>query len=213
MLTRQELEGVARVAERHDLLVITDEVYEYIRYDGREHLSPATFDGLTERTVTLTSLSKTFSITGWRLGFVYAPEPMAKLITLANDLYYVCAARPLMHGVIAGLRAPDSFFADLRQRFQRKRDMLCDTLAEVGLNPIRPQGAYYVLADISHLGYGSALEAAMALLQRGKVAAVPGTAFYRGETGERLLRFCFALEDSVLEQACENLQQFQLAHT
>jgi aminotransferase len=209
MFNRAELEALSRVAQRHDLLVITDEVYEFIVFDGREHISPATIDGLRERTVTITSLSKTFSITGWRLGYAAAPEAMAQAIMLVSDLLYVCAPTPLQHGVAAGFSAPESYFTGLARDYQVARDLLCGALHEGGMEPIVPQGAYYVLADISHLGYDTAREAAMALLEETGVAAVSGRCFYRAEPGEDLLRFCFAKEMPILDEACRRLARFR----
>jgi aminotransferase len=209
MFSRDEIEIVARVARDEDLLVITDEIYEYIRYDGRDHISPATVGDLRERTVTIMGLSKTFSITGWRIGYAVAPEPMARAMTLVNDLYYICPPAPLQHGVAAGFAAPPAYFAELAAEYQHKRDMLCSALEDAGMRPIVPRGAYYVLAQVGHLGYETALDCAMDLLERGGVASVPGSAFYRGATGETLLRFCFAKRDEVLEQACEKLRVFR----
>jgi aminotransferase len=208
MFDRAELEAIARVAHERDLLVITDEIYEYIRYDGRPHISPATVGGLWPRSVTIMGLSKTFSITGWRMGYAVAPEPLARAMTLVNDLYYICAANPLQHGVTAGFGLPAGYFAGLASDYQRKRDQLCGALTATGMEPIVPEGAYYVLADISGWGFASAREAAMALLERGKVASVPGSAFYRGATGEGLLRFCFAKDDDVLDEACRRIRRF-----
>ncbi len=205
MVSRDELEMLARVARKHDLLVITDEIYEYIRYEGRAHLSPATVADLADRTVTLMGLSKTFSITGWRLGYAVAPAAMAAAIRLVNDLFYICAPAPLQHGVVAGFALPTEYFATLASDYQRKRDILCEALAEAGMAPIVPQGAYYVLADCSRLA-PSAEQAAMELLQRAGVAAIPGTAFYRGDLGNSLLRFCFAKDHAVLEQACRQIR-------
>lgn len=209
MFTKPELEALARVAHEKDLLVITDEIYEYIRYDGKPHISPATVGDLWKRTVTIMGLSKTFSITGWRLGYAVAPEELARSITLVNDLYYVCAPTPLQHGVADGFKSPQSFFDSLQSDYQAKRDVICSALEEAGMRPIVPQGAYYVLADIAHLGYPKAIDAAISLLEKSKVASVPGSAFYRGETGEKLLRFCFAKEDDVLEEACDRIRKFE----
>jgi aminotransferase len=209
MFDRAELKAIARVAHERDLLVITDEIYEYIRYDGRPHISPATVGGLWSRSVTIMGLSKTFSITGWRVGYAAAPAPLAEAITVFNDLYYVCAANPLQHGVTAGFGLPARYFAELASDYQRKRDDLCGALAAAGMAPIVPQGAYYVLADVSSWGYATASEAAMALLERGKVASIPGTAFFRGGAGEQLLRFCFAKDAQVLDAACERIRRFE----
>lgn len=205
MFSREELAIVSRVARRRDLLVITDEIYEYIRYDGRPHLSPAAIDGLGERTVTIMGLSKTFSITGWRLGYTFAPAEMTRAITLVNDLYYVCAPTPLQLGAAKGFDAPRSYFDELQSGYQQKRERICAALHEARLEPIVPQGAYYVLADCSRLGFATSREAAMHVLTTARVASVPGSAFYRGPEGEKLLRFCFAKDDAVLDQACGRL--------
>jgi aminotransferase len=204
MYTREELQALARVAEKHDLLIITDEIYEYIRYDGREHISPASF--ARDRTVTIMGLSKTFSITGWRLGYSVAPEPMTKAIMLVNDLYYICAPTPLQLGAAAGFSAPRSYFDELQSGYQRKRDVICSALRAARLTPIVPEGAYYVLADCTALGFSTSREAAMHLLEKIGVASIPGSAFYRGKTGEKLLRFCFAKDDDALEEACRRLR-------
>ncbi len=206
MFSKPELEALARVAHDHDLLVITDEIYEYIRYDGREHVSPATIGDLWPRSVTIMGLSKTFSITGWRMGYAVAPRDMARAMTLVNDLYYVCAPAPLQHGVAEGFRMPRSFFESLKGDYQRKRDILCGALDEAGLSPIMPEGAYYVLADATRLDCDTSRDAALTLLERAKVASVPGSAFTRGAPGERLLRFCFAKEDDVLDEAARRLR-------
>ena len=206
MMGRRELEAIATVARERDLLVITDEIYEYIKYEGRPHVSPATVGDLRERTVSIMGLSKTFSITGWRLGWATAPAELARAIALVNDLYFVCAPTPLQHGAAAGFGAPPEFFTELASTYQKKRDRICAALHEAGMRPIVPQGAYYVLADVAHLGFETAREAAMDLLERRGVASVPGSAFYRGAAGEGLLRFCFAKEDDVLERACRKLE-------
>ena len=209
MFSRAELEALARVAREKDLLVITDEIYEHIRYEGREHVPPATVADLFERTVTIMGLSKTFSITGWRLGYAVAPEPLARAITLVNDLFYVCAPTPLQHGVAEGFRAPESFFTALAEDYGRKREMTCEALGAAGLAPIVPEGAYYVLADVSALGFGTAREAAMAVLERTGVATIPGTAFHTDGRGEELVRVCYAKEDDVLAEACRRLRAFR----
>jgi len=206
MFSRDDLSALARVAKKHDLLVITDEIYEYIRYDGRPHLSPATVGDLRDRTVSIMGLSKTFSITGWRLGYAVAPPELTRAITLVNDLYYVCAPTPLQLGAAAGFAAPRSYFDELQSGYQRKRDAICSALAAAGLPPIVPQGAYYVLADCSRLGVSSSRQAAMHVLETARVASVPGNAFFRGEEGEKLLRFCFAKDDEVLDEACRRLR-------
>jgi len=200
---------VAKIAHEFDLLVITDEIYEYIRYDGRPHISPATVGDLWERSVTVMGLSKTFSITGWRMGYTVASAELTKAITLVNDLYYICAPTPLQHGVAAGFNAPRSYFDSLQTKYQDKRDKICDALDSAGMTPIIPQGAYYVLAQVGHLGFETARDASMALLEEAGVASVPGTSFFQGDTGQGLVRFCFAKDDDVIEEACKKLRQFR----
>lgn len=208
MFSLEELELVGKIAEEFDLLVISDEIYEYIRYDGREHISPASVGNLRERSVTIMGVSKTFSITGWRLGYAATTPEMAQALTLVNDVYYICAPTPLQLGAAAGFDMDKAFFDDLQTKYQRKRDTFCGALTSAGMNPIVPKGAYYVLADISQFGFSTAKEAALHLLNTCKVASVPGTAFYQGDEGQSLLRFCFAIEDHLIDQACEQVSRF-----
>ena len=206
VFSRQDLELVASFCQEHNLLAITDEIYEYILYDDFEHISLCTLPGMADRTITISGLSKTFSITGWRLGYVVANAELAARIGLVNDLFYVCAPTPLQHGVARGMAAlSDDYYTGLRQSYQAKRDRFCRVLEEVGLTPIWPDGAYYVLADVSRFGKETAREAAMFLLEQYGVAGVPGSAFFGGERGESLIRFCYAKQDEVLEQAIERL--------
>lgn len=208
MFTRAELELIARVAVERDLVVITDEIYESITYDGREHISAATIPGLRERSVTIMGLSKTFSITGWRLGYAVAREDWARAIALVNDLYYICAPTPLQHGVAAGFSLPQSFYTELRDSYARKREWTCQALTRAGLAPVWPQGAYYVLADVSRRGFSDARSAAMDLLEKVGVATVPGTAFFTGNAGERWIRVCFAKEEDALQEACRRIERW-----
>jgi aminotransferase len=210
MFDRAELEIIAKIAEEKNLLVITDEIYEFFRYDDKEHISPATISNLKERTVTLMGLSKTFSITGWRIGYAVAPAKMAQAITLVNDIYLICPPTPLQYGVAAGFQLPPEFYKNLRNDFHRKRELICEVLDSVGMVPIIPAGSYYVLADISKLGFSTSLDAAMELLIQTKVGSVPGSSFYRGEIGEKLLRFCFAKDDAILSEACQRIRKFAI---
>ncbi|MDZ4771620.1 MAG: pyridoxal phosphate-dependent aminotransferase [Planctomycetota bacterium] len=207
MFDVEELKILERVAREHDLWVFTDEIYEYIRYDGREHISPATIGSLYERTVTIMGLSKTFSITGWRLGYAVAREDVARQIALVHDLFFICAPTPLQHGVAAGFSAPKSYFEGLQAEFTKKREWTCDALYDAGLDPIEPEGAYYVLADVSKMGFDTSRQAALAILERTGVATVPGSSFYQGSEGERFVRVCYAKEDDVLQYACKRLAQ------
>jgi aminotransferase len=206
VFTSEELEWIAAFAVRHDLIVFTDEIYEYFVYEGR-HISPATLPGMRERTVTISGYSKTFSITGWRVGYTVCDRKWAQAIAYFHDLIYVCAPAPLQIGVAEGIiKLPDSFYLQIAQDYVKKRDLLCNTLQEIGLAPSVPKGAYYVLADASVLTGRNSKEKSMALLRETGVASVAGSAFYHAGDGENLIRFCFAKNDSDLEEACRRLK-------
>lgn len=207
VFSRAELEAVAELAVEHDLFVITDEIYEYFVFDGTQHISPATLPGMAERTISISGLSKTFSITGWRVGYLAADRRWMGAISYFHDLIYVCAPSPFQHGAAAGLmQLGDDFYAGLATEYQGKRDVLCTALAEAGMRPSIPQGAYYVLADATNLPGATAREKARNLLRDAGVAAVAGTAFFAQGRGENLLRFCFAKRDEDLQRACTLLR-------
>lgn len=206
VFARQELEGIAELAQRHDLFVFTDEIYEYFVYDQRKHMSLGSFPGMAERTITISGYSKTFSITGWRIGHVVASPQWAELIGAMNDLVYVCAPAPLQYGVAVGIRELEhNFYRGLQESFQAKRDRLCQVLDQLGFAPTIPQGAYYVLADVSRLPGDTGKERAMYVLEKTGVAGVPGEAFFLGERGRPYIRFSFAKMDADLDEACERL--------
>lgn len=212
MWTAEEIETLAKIATEKDLLVITDEMYEFFRYDGRQHISPASHPRLKNRTVTMMGLSKTYSMTGWRLGYIAAPKNLAEKIRVANDLFYACAPTPLQYGVLAGFELSKSYYDDLEVAFTRKRDKICDTLVRVGMPPVIPQGAYYVLADISKFGMADSKIFAMSLLEEAQVATVPGRAFFQSEVGDKFIRLCFAVEDDKLDEACKRISNFKGGH-
>ncbi len=204
--TPSELDALGGLAESRDLVVITDEIYEHIVYEGAKHVPLATRPGMRGRSVTLSGCSKTFSVTGWRVGYAIAPPDAARRIAVAHDLLYVCAPTPLQHACAEGLAMPDAYFRGLSASYQKKRDILCHALTDVGLTPYVPAGAYYVLADARRFGRATAREAAFELLERAKIASVSGASFYRDPVGETLLRFCFAKDDDVLEEAARRLR-------
>lgn len=207
VFTRMELEGIAELADRHDLFVFTDEIYEYFLFDGRQHISVASLPGMAERTITIGGYSKTFSITGWRIGYSVAQVRWAQLIGAMNDLLYVCAPAPLQYGVAVGIRELDqSFYTGLARDYQAKRDRFCLALNIAGLPPSVPQGAYYVLADVSRLPGETGKARAMYLLDKTGVAGVPGEAFFISAEGHRFIRFCFAKTDADLEAACRRIE-------
>ena len=212
VLSRIELGWLADIAIRHDLLIFTDEIYEYFLYDEHEHISIASLPGMAERTITISGFSKTFSITGWRIGYAACPARWKTAIGYFHDLTYICAPSPFQHGAAAGLNElPQAFYEDLRREYLHKRDLICTALRQSGLTPSIPQGAYYVLADTSSLPGKNSKEKAMHLLHETGVAAVPGNAFYHDNEGENLLRFCFAKPLADLENACNRLQRLRSA--
>ena len=206
VFSRQELESIAVMAQQHDLFVFTDEIYEYFLYDGRTHVSMATLPGMANRTITVGGYSKTFSITGWRIGYSVASARWAQAIGAMNDLLYVCAPTPLQAGVAVGIQElPGSFYHELARDYQRKRDRFCQALANAGLPPSIPQGAYYVLADASRLPGVTGKERAMFLLETIGLAGVPGEAFFSGADGRQFIRFSYAKIDSDIGDACRRL--------
>ncbi len=174
----EELEMIGRVCEENDAWIYTDEIYEYIVYEGNRHISLGSIDRFRERTITIGGFSKTFSVTGWRIGYVAAEKEVAYAIGLLNDMFYVCAPTPLQWGVAAGLEINPSYYRNMARDYQKKRDMLAAALREAGMTPYVPQGAYYMLAET---GADNAREVADQLLAEAGVAAVPGGAFYRAE--------------------------------
>lgn len=211
VFNQAELKLIANFASKHDLFVFTDEIYEHFVYDGHKHIAPATLPGMKERTITISGLSKTFSITGWRVGYCICDARWAQTIGYFNDLVYVCAPAPLQMGVAKGLMVlGQEYYIKLSQEYKNKRDKICNALFKTGLEPYLPQGAYYVLADISRLPGKNSKERVRSLLQQTGVACVPGEAFYQDDAGKTLGRFCFAKEDPVLNEACRRLERLKL---
>jgi aminotransferase len=209
VFNRAEREGIAALAIEHDLFVLTDEIYEYFIYEGQSHISPATIPGMAERTITINGFSKTFSMTGWRVGYLAASSKWMPAIGYFHDLQYVCTPSPFQYAAAAGLRAlPDSFYQGLATEYQEKRDQICDALAAAGMTPAVPAGAYYVLADASRIEGELASVKARNLLRATGVGAVAGSAFYEGGRGENLLRYCFAKRAAELDRACTALRAF-----
>jgi aminotransferase len=215
VFTQAELEALAEFCIEHDLFVFTDEMYEYFLYDGARHISFATLPGMAERTITISGFSKTFSVTGWRLGYLAADARWLPSIGYFHDLTYVCAPSPLQHGAAAGLLAlPASFYEEMAVEYQAKRDAICAALTRAGLAPSIPTGAYYVLADATRIPGADAKQKARRLLADTGIAAVAGSAFFGSNTdgtnrGENLLRFCFAKKEEELEEACQRLTSYR----
>jgi aminotransferase len=208
VFSRTELEWIADFATRYDLFVFTDEIYEYFLYDGHRHVSPGSLPDMAERTITISGYSKTFSITGWRIGYSVSHPRWAQMIGYMNDLIYVCAPAPLQYGVAVGIKEfPPTFYHQLSAEYAKKRDRICNALRQAELPPFVPQGAYYVLADVSRLRGATSKEKAMHLLLKAGVASVPGEAFFHGAGGENVVRFCFAKTDTDLEEACQRIER------
>ena len=209
VFSRKELQWIADFAASHDLFVFTDEIYEYFVYDGKKHISPGSLPGMAERTITISGFSKTFSITGWRVGYSVSDKKWSQTIGQINDLVYVCAPAPLQMGVANGLlELGPEYYRDLCTQYERKRDKICNVLLEVKLTPCIPQGSYYVLADVSHLPGKTSKEKAMYLLSKTGIATVPDEAFFHAPEKPNLVRFCFAKRDEELDDACQKLERF-----
>lgn len=214
VFTQSELEQLAAFAIQHDLFVFTDEMYEYFLYDGARHRSIAALPGMAERTVTISGFSKTFSVTGWRLGYLAADPRWIPSIGYFHDLTYVCAPAPLQHGAAAGLlQLPPRFYADLATEYEAKRDALCASLTRASLTPSIPTGAYYVLADAAPIPGADSKAKARRLLTDTGIAAVSGSAFFASDSqgqnrGDHLLRFCFAKKPDELTEACRRLNSY-----
>jgi aminotransferase len=207
VFTRTDLEGLAEIAREFDLFVFTDEIYEHFLYGGAEHVSPAVIPGMRERTIVMSGFSKTFSVTGWRVGYLVADARWIGAIGYFHDLLYVCAPAPFQQGCADGVEQLGAeFYKELARAHEVKRAMMVDALRAAGMPPSVPDGAYYVLASAENLPGRTAAEKARALLAKTGVAAVAGSAFFRPGGGENLLRFCFAKKDVDLAEACRRLQ-------
>lgn len=207
VFTLAELEALAAIAEEFDLFVFTDEIYEHFLYGDAKHVSPASIAGMRRRTILMSGFSKTFSVTGWRVGYLIADAEWLGSIGYFHDLLYVCAPAPMQHGCADGLESlGEDFYTQLARDHEAKRAMIVDALRDAGMRPHVPDGAYYVLASAADLHGRTSAEKARSLLAETGVAAVAGSAFFRPGLGEDLLRFCFAKKDADLAEACRRLR-------
>lgn len=207
VFTRDELQLVADLAAEFDAAVITDEVYERMAYD-REHIRMATLPGMWERTLTLSSIGKSFSLTGWKTGWAIGPEPLVAAVRSAKQFLTFTTPNPMQWGSATALRAPDSYFEELRAMYLGKRDRLVTGLAEVGFGVSAPEGAYYVLADHTGFGRGDDVAFVRFLISELGVAAIPPSAFYHSsDEGSRLVRFAFCKSDEILDAALDRLRR------
>ena len=206
VFSRGELEAIAALCVRHDAIAITDEIYEHIVYDGAEHVPMATIPGMEDRTVTISALSKTYSVTGWRVGWAIAPAPLMAGIRPVHDFLTVAAAAPLQVAGITALELPASYYEEMVAGYAARRETIMRILADAGFEARPPSGAYYVMADCSHLGLGDDVATARHLVEHVGVAAVPGSSFFSDPAdGAHLLRFAFCKELATLEAAGERL--------
>ncbi len=202
----EELEAIATLCRKWDVVAISDEIYEHILYDGTRHVPIASLDGMADRTVTINSLSKTYSVTGWRVGWAISPPSLTGAIRKVHDFLTVGAAAPLQEAGVAALGVDDSYYVGLAAGYQRRRDLLLDILRRHHFTCYVPQGAYYIMTDIAHFSRGDDVEFARYLVKDVGVAAVPGSSFYRNRAlGRTKLRFCFCKKDETLAEADRRL--------
>jgi len=205
VFTRKELECIASLCLKWDVLAICDEIYEHMTYDGREHIVMATIPGMAERTFTCSGLSKSYNLTGWRVGWVIAPPEYSAALRRVHDYLTLVAPTPFQIAGITAVSLPDSYYAELKTSYQSLRDSLSDALAGAGFGLIRPEGTYFIFADCKHLGLASDEEAAEYLARERKIVSVSGFSFFRPGSPSQALRFCFAKRPETIERACELL--------
>jgi aminotransferase len=214
VFSRSELQAIADLCQRHDLLAITDEIYEHIVYDGLGHTPIATLPGMAERTITISGVSKSYSVTGWRVGWAVAPPEISVGIRRAHDFITVGAPHPLQEAAVVALGLPESYYTELREGYQARRDLLFEDVERAGFVAWKPRGAYYILTDAAHfikaLRLPDDTAFAMWLIKEVGVATVPGSSFYaHPELGRTKIRFCFPKTDDVLREAGERLQKLR----
>jgi len=210
VFSRAEMEQIAALCRKWDVIAVTDEIYEHILYDGAEHVSMAALDGMRERTVTVSGLSKTWSVTGWRVGWCLAPSDLTNAIRKVHDFLTVGAPAPLQEAAAVALAMPQEYFRRLADNYRERREFLVPVLQQAGFKPIPPRGAYYVMTDISDFGFPDDVSFARWLVAEGGVAAVPGSSFYSDPAaGSQRLRFHFARKRETLEAAAERLQSLR----
>jgi aminotransferase len=208
VFSREELRVIADLCIRWNALVITDEIYEHIIYDGYRHCAMATLEGMRERTITINGLSKTYSVTGWRVGYAVAPPELTEGIRKVHDFLTVGAAAPLQEAGARALALPGSYYAELARAYQARRDLLLDGLRAAGFGCSVPRGAYYIMADTSSLTSGDDIDFTRYLVKDVGVAVVPGSSFFHEPAaGSRYIRFCFCKQEKTLHAAVERLRK------
>jgi aspartate/methionine/tyrosine aminotransferase len=209
---RAEIEQIRDLCDRWNAYVITDEIYEHMLYDGAVHVSPATVEGLRERTITINALSKTYSVTGWRVGWAIAPPEVTSAIRKVHDFLTVGAAAPLQEAGAVALQFPESYYEKLSADYLIRRDKMLGILENAGFRCFRPRGAYYIMTDISAFGFSDDVTFARYLVKEIGIAAVPGSSFYRNAAdGSKQLRFTFCKSEKTLKAAAERFSKLRLA--
>ncbi|MBI2237261.1 MAG: aminotransferase class I/II-fold pyridoxal phosphate-dependent enzyme [Actinobacteria bacterium] len=210
VFTREELEAIAGLCQKWGAVAFTDEIYEHITYDGASHVPIATLPGMEDRTVTVNALSKTYAVTGWRVGWAIAPAELAGGIRAVHDFLTVGAPTPLQHAGVVALGLPDAYYEAMAHEYVERRALMLEILGEGGFEVTPPQGAYYVMAGISHLGFADDVEAALHMVERVGVAVVPGSSFFsRPELGRQVVRFSFCKRLETLRDAGERLRRLR----
>jgi aminotransferase len=205
VFTRDELEAIAALCRKWDAIAISDEIYEHIIYDGHVHIPIATIEGMADRTITINGLSKTFSVTGWRVGWTISPPSLTGAIRKVHDFLTVGAPAPLQEAGAVALSLPDDYYVKLAANYRQRRDVLLETLERHHFTCYKPYGAYYIMTDISVFGFSNDVEFARYLVKDVGVAAVPGSSFYKTSAGRTKLRFCFCKKDETLKEADRRL--------
>ncbi len=207
VFTRDELRLVGDLCADHDVVAVTDEIYEHIVYDGAQHVSLATLGDMADRTITINGLSKTYSATGWRVGWAIAPKTLADAMRRTHDFLTVGAPHPLQIAAVTALSLPEAYYRELATTYQARRDLLVGALQSVGLACTSPTGAYYTMTDFSHFNFEDDWAFAMYLVERLQIAVVPGSSFYgRPKDGARYVRFMFSKRDATLREAVSRLE-------
>ena len=208
VFTRAELETIADLCRRHDAVALTDEIYEHILYGGVKHVPIATLPGMKERTITINGMSKTYAVTGWRVGWAIAPAPLTNAIRKVHDFLTVGAAAPLQEAGAVALKLPDQYYKDLADGYDRRRKRMLDILDRAGFRTFRPSGAYYVMTDITALGWDDDVAFSRHMVEEVRVAVVPGSSFYNDpRDGRRQVRFAFCKKDETLDEAERRLSK------
>ena len=210
VFSREEMEFIADLCQEFDALAVTDEIYEHILYDGARHIPMMQIPGMRHRTVLVNSLSKTYSVTGWRVGWVLASPDLTDSIRKVHDFLTVGAAHPLQIAGVTALAQPDEYYTGLAAKYSERRDALLGILEEVGFRCYRPQGAYYIMADISNFGFSDDTAFARYLVEHIGVATVPGSCFFaKSRAGDQIIRFCFPKKPETLQAAADRLRKLQ----